>query len=133
VAAVVIVGVEPSREFGVAAVEPGVGPFIGQGAVESLDLAVGLRPIGACAPMLDVTQGVTKGMRSITRSVVSQYVSHREAALAEICVGAQPERRGGLFAFIRQQFGVGQPRVGVDRGMQEVISPHGIVMLADHP
>lgn len=41
-AAVVIVGVEPGGEgctsFGVAAVEPGVGPLIGQSLVEAFDL-----------------------------------------------------------------------------------------------
>jgi hypothetical protein len=64
VAAVVIVGVEPSRELvaavGVAAVEPGVGPFVGQGPVESFDLAVGLRPIGKGTAVLYVTQGVAE-------------------------------------------------------------------------
>jgi hypothetical protein len=64
VAAVVIVGVQPSWEliaaFDVAAVKPGVGPLIGQSAVESFYLAVGLRPIGSGAPVLDVTQSVAK-------------------------------------------------------------------------
>jgi hypothetical protein len=50
VAAVVVVGVEPGAEslasFGVRAVGAGVGPFVGQGAVEAFDLAVGLWPVG---------------------------------------------------------------------------------------
>jgi hypothetical protein len=44
VAAVVIVGVQPGSEllaaFGVTGVEAGVGPFVGQGAVESLYFAI---------------------------------------------------------------------------------------------
>ena len=44
VGAVVIVGVQPGGELGaafdVAAVEPDVGPFVGQGAVEAFHLAV---------------------------------------------------------------------------------------------
>ena len=53
VAAVVVLGVEPDREnaapFGVGAVEAGVGPFVGEGAV---DLAIGLWPVGA-GPLVD--------------------------------------------------------------------------------
>ena len=52
------------REFvaacGVAAVEPGVGPLSGQGAVESLHFSVGLGPIGPGASVLDVAQGAAK-------------------------------------------------------------------------
>ena len=57
VAAVVIVGVQPFGEFGaafgVASVEPCVCPFVGQSAVKSLYLAVGLGPIGPCAEVSD--------------------------------------------------------------------------------
>ena len=69
VAAVVIVGVQPDDEFvaafGVAAVEPRVGPFVGQGAVESLHFAVGLGPIGPSPTMRDVTEHIAEGMRAI--------------------------------------------------------------------
>ena len=58
VAAVVIVGVQPPRElvtaFEVAGVEAGVGPFVGQGAVEAFDFAVGLGSVGAGSAMLDL-------------------------------------------------------------------------------
>jgi hypothetical protein len=53
VSAVVIVGVEPLRvcvaSFGLGSVGLRVGPFIEQGPVEALDLAVGLGPVGAGA------------------------------------------------------------------------------------
>ena len=54
VGAVVIVGMQPGGEllaaFGVGAVEPGICPFVGQGAVEAFDFAVGLWPIGCPWP-----------------------------------------------------------------------------------
>jgi hypothetical protein len=60
VAAVVIVGVQPVGEFfvafAIAAVEPRVGLFVGQRAVKSLNLAVGLGPVGPCAPVFDSTE-----------------------------------------------------------------------------
>src|SRR5690349_8445786 len=49
VSAVMVVGVQPvwqgSAAFGVGAVGLGVGPFVEQGAVEPLHLAIGLRPV----------------------------------------------------------------------------------------
>jgi hypothetical protein len=60
----VIVGVQPDAEFvtafGVACVEPGVGPFVGQGAVKALDLAVGLGPVGSGTAMLYVTENIAE-------------------------------------------------------------------------
>ena len=66
VAAVVIVGVQPARvllaALFVAGVEPGVGPFVGQGAVEAFHFAVGLWPIGSGPAMLDVPECITEGV-----------------------------------------------------------------------
>ena len=63
-AAVVIVGVQPAEKlsaaFGVAGVEPRVGPFVDQGSMESLHLAVGLRPIRAGSAVLGVAEGVAE-------------------------------------------------------------------------
>ena len=68
-AAVVIVGVQPSGEFVaafvVAEVEAGVGPFVGQGAVEAFDFAVGLWSVGTGSAVLDTTEGVAEGMGSV--------------------------------------------------------------------
>lgn len=68
-----IVGVEPGGEcfasLGVGAVRAGVGPFVGQGAVKSLYLAVGLGPIWASAAMLDVAKGVGEGVRAVAGAV----------------------------------------------------------------
>ena len=78
------------------------------------------------APVLDGTEGVAEGMRSVAGSVVSQHFPHGDAAVGEPSVGASPEHCGGLFAFIGQQFGVGQPRVCVDRSVQEAIARRGL-------
>lgn len=61
VGSVVMVVMEPARVLGgaglVAEVGRGVGPFGGEGAVEALDLPVGLGPVGACPDMLDRAEG----------------------------------------------------------------------------
>jgi hypothetical protein len=46
--------------FGVAAVELGVGPFVGQGAVESLHLAVRLWPIRSGSSMFNLAERVAE-------------------------------------------------------------------------
>jgi hypothetical protein len=64
VAPVVIVGVEPLSElfaaFGIAAVEVGVGPLVGQGAVKSLCLAVGLGPVRAGSAVFNPAEASAK-------------------------------------------------------------------------
>ena len=53
----IVVGVQPVGQGGAAlgfgSVAPGVGPFIGEGAVEAFHFAVGLGPVGAGAPGRD--------------------------------------------------------------------------------
>jgi hypothetical protein len=74
--AVVIVEVEPARQggpsdgFGVVA--EGVGPPVGQGAVEPLQLAVGLRSVGPRAFVSDAQPqaGVAPGERAVAGAVV---------------------------------------------------------------
>lgn len=46
--------------FGVTGVEAGVGPFVGQGAVESLYFAIGLGSVGSGATVYYVAEGVAK-------------------------------------------------------------------------
>lgn len=75
-AAAVVVGVEPDAEsvapFGVGAVEAGVGPLVSEGAVEALDLAVGLGPVGP-GPFVDgarAGQGFSEGCSAVAGPVV---------------------------------------------------------------
>jgi len=126
VAAVVIVVMHPAWELraavSVAEVEPGVGPFVGQGAVESFDFAVGLGPVRSRPSMFNAFDSIAKCMRSIAGSVVGQHISNDNAALGEPGVGPQPEVSSRLFAFVCQDFGVDEPRVGVDGGVQKMIA-----------
>ena len=61
VGSVVVVVVEPGLvggfALGLAGVGVGVGPLAGQRAVEALDLAVGLGPVGAGVAVLDAGCG----------------------------------------------------------------------------
>jgi hypothetical protein len=65
VGSVVIVVVQPGLEGlaagGFAVVEAGVGPAVGQGAVEAFDLAVGLWPVGPGAFVDDAEFGACLG------------------------------------------------------------------------
>ena len=61
-AAVMKVGVDERgvlrNALRLAEVQPGVGPFLAQGPVESFDLAVGLWPVGAGSFVLDWAKGL---------------------------------------------------------------------------
>src|SRR5262249_59985649 len=65
VSAVMVVHVQPwvkgGAAFGFGGVGPGVGPFVGQGAVVALDFAVGLGPVGAGALGGDAQGGARGG------------------------------------------------------------------------
>ena len=103
-AAVVIIGVQPARVFvaalRVAGVEPRIGPLVGQSAMEALHLAVGLRPVGPSATMLDIAEGIAEDVRSITVPVVGQHLSNGDAAIGEPRVGTPPEAGGGVLALV---------------------------------
>ena len=121
-AAVVVVGVEPGGEsvasLGVGAVGVGVGPFVGQGAVEAFDFAVGLGPVGAGAFVGDVrAEGGGEVAGSVAGAVVGQDAGDGDCVVGEPGVGASPERGGGVAAFVGEQFGVGQPGVVVQGGV----------------
>ncbi len=84
-----VVLVEPVWEgvapLGLAGVVPGVGPPVGQGAVESFDLAIGLRPVGPCVFRGDaqVVAGVAPEPGTVGRAVVRQDPGHGDPAIGE--------------------------------------------------
>ena len=94
-----IVGVQPDGErvaaFAVAGVEPGVGPLVGQSAVKPLHLSIGLRPVRASAPVLDMTECVAEGMRSVAGAVVGQDTFDLDPVAAEEADSATEEAGGG--------------------------------------
>src|SRR5699024_1436485 len=124
---VVIILVEPigvgSCSVFVAAVRLGVGPFLGQGAVEAFDFAVGLRVVGPGVAMLDrFAEGVVEESGPVARSVVSHHRGHGDASLLEEGVGSLPETGGSFFALIGQDLGIGQPGVVIDGVMQKGVT-----------
>ena len=87
---VVIVFVEPSR-LGrcagfVAEIGVGVGPFLGERAVEALNLPVGLGPVGACEDMADLAERGSEVAGSVAGSVVG--LKRRRFSAAPIRVAA---------------------------------------------
>jgi hypothetical protein len=123
----VIVGVEPvgvgRGAVLVAAVGLGVGPFGVDGAVEALDLAVGLGPVGPGPAMFDVVaERFGEGLGPVAGAVVGHDCGDADAGCGEEGVGPEPERRGGLLAFIAELFGVGEATVVVERVVQVDVS-----------
>lgn len=86
---VVIVEVDPAGKgisaFGLTGVEPGVGPSVGQGAVETFDLPVGLRSIrsGPFGSDAQLGAGLAPRGGSVCRAVVRQHPFHRDATVGE--------------------------------------------------
>src|SRR4051812_22624017 len=70
--------------LGFAGIRAGVGPFLERGAVEPLDLAVGLRPIRPGPLVRDrVAEGGGEQLRAVGRAVVGQHPGHGDAAVGE--------------------------------------------------
>ena len=82
---------------GVGAVQPPIGPLLQQGAVEPLDLAVGLRPIGSGALVAHTSVGQRHPEQpaAVADAVVGQHPSDGHAVQREPAVGAAPEPGAG--------------------------------------
>src|SRR3954453_503763 len=122
---VMVVLVQPGRQGlstgWLAEEHPGEGPAVGQGAVEALDLAVGLRPVGPGALGLDAQLGAggAPGVGAVCRAVVAQHAFDGDAA------GGEPGRRpaqhadGGGGGLVVVDLGVGHPAVVIEHGVHE--------------
>lgn len=127
VGSVVIVVMDPCfvgcGAFVLAGVGGGVGPFGGEGAVESLDLPVGLGPVGPGPFVGDV---LARGLGERVGPVAGTVVGHRRGdpharrVRQKGRVRAFPEPGRGLFAFIAEDLGVRDSGVVV----------HGVVQVA---
>ena len=100
VAAVMIVGVQPDGKFGaafgIADVEAGVGPFVGQGAVEAFNFPVGLRTMRSDAAMLDRSECISERVaQGVGLGVVGEDRFDGDAMLGEPALRPGPERGGG--------------------------------------
>src|SRR5690625_5937775 len=89
-----------------------VGPFLGQGSVESFDFAIGLRPVGLGKAMLDaIPQGGLEQAGAVAGTVVGHDCLHGDPSISEERGGALPEGCGGFFAVIGEDLGIGEQRV----------------------
>lgn len=124
VASMVVVGVQEVAErlgaLAVCGVGPDVGPFLGQGAVEAFDFAVGLGSVGpgVFARRADLGQGVLPGQAfAVGHGVVGQDAFDAVDAVfgVEGC-GSQEESGAGGGFLVGVDLGVGQAGVVVDGG-----------------
>jgi hypothetical protein len=127
--AVMVVQMEPvvqgSGAFAVGSVGAHIGPFGQQGAVEALDLAVGLGPVGAGEALDRSEVGddlLELAAVAVGEGVVGQHPLDGDAMAGEEHPGPAEEPRAAVAALISQDFGIGQARVVVDGGMDIVIA-----------
>ena len=140
----VVVAVQERLEvfgaFGVAGPGLSVGPFAGEGAVVALDLAVGLGAVGP-GPFVSGLRQRQRGRereRAVAGAVIGEHSADAaDAVAAEELHRPRPKRRGGGALLVEQLFGVGQPRMVIERGVQVdvagpgagVLGPLGSLML----
>ena len=109
------------QTFGVAAVEPRVGPFVGQGAVESLQFAVGLGPIGPSPAMRDVPERIAKFRAANPRIEIDLAAEGTAAQLEMLRAGrcdlaVVPKQRELPATFVQTELAVGRLCAFVPRG-----------------
>ncbi len=96
-----VVAVEPActgtGTSGLAGVGPDVGPLFEQGAVEPLDLAVGLWPVGPAVLVEDAVLGedLVEEPTSVGEVVVGEHPFDDHASGSKPRLGSAPERRRG--------------------------------------
>jgi hypothetical protein len=114
------------RSFGVAGIWLGVGPFGGQGPVESLDLAVGPRAVRVDEPLfgIQLCDGcLESGGLPVGEGVVGDDAYDCPDALCfEECGGSEEEAGRGRPFLIGVDFGVGQTAAVIDGGVDVVES-----------
>ncbi|NYI03534.1 hypothetical protein FHU37_000477 [Allostreptomyces psammosilenae] len=124
----VVVGVEEGGQgvgaLLVAGVGLEVGPFLGQGAVEAFDLAVGLGVVGAGAFVGDAAGGqdVAPAGGGVAGSVVGQDAFDGDSVSVEERAGADPEQGGGGGGLVGQDLAVGEAGVVVDGAVEVAVA-----------
>ena len=116
---------EGSMAFGVGVIEPGVGPLLQQGAVEPLDLAVGLGPIGPgpLEPDPQPSGRLSKGQRlGVGLGVVGQHPLDDHAMLGEERGRLDQEPGAGGTGLIGQELAEGDPGAVIDGRVNIVIA-----------
>jgi hypothetical protein len=133
----VVIPVQPRSKSGsagvFAGVQPPVGPAVRQGAVQPLDLAVGLGPVGAGALGGDaqLLAGLAPSVAAVAAAVVGQDPLDGDATGGEPGLGSGEEPDRGLAGLVRVDLGVGQPGVVIDGGVDEPMTLQRGVMAAE--
>src|SRR5215467_2771306 len=123
-----VVGVQPGVKggaaFGFGGVGPGVGPFVGQGAVIALDFAVGLWPVGAGVFGGDAQAGAGGSPQAgnVAAAVVADDAFDGDPGCGVPGVRAGQERGCGFAGLVGQDLGIGQPGVVVEGGVQVAVA-----------
>ena len=118
-----VVVVQPTVQFapslGLRGVAAGVGPTVSQGAVEPLDLPIGLRTIrtGPLVPDTELGAGVSPQVRPIIPAVVLEDPLDGDASLVEPLDSSYQDRGRGECGFVVVDLGVGDAGVVVDDGV----------------
>src|SRR5699024_7613471 len=120
VGSVGIVEVQPPGQGCVALrggrVELGIGSAVAQSAVEALELAVGLGPVGTSSlgPDAQVSTCISPRVGAVARAIVGENPLHHDASLGEPrCSSAQDPDRG-LGPLISTDLRIGDPGMIVD-------------------
>ena len=123
--------IELAASFGLGGVAAGVGPPIGQGPMESLDLAVGLRPIRSRALVLDaeLVTGIPPQVRAVGAAVVGQHPLDGHTLPVEPLDGPHQHGRGCHGGFVVVDLGVGDAGVVVDDGVDVGLAHQRVVVL----
>src|SRR5947199_3486348 len=140
-----VVAMEPARKrpsaVHLSAVGTDVGPLLEQGAMEALDLAVGLGPVGTAVLVDDaaVGQGLVEQPTPVAEAVVAQDTLDNHPAGPEPGFGPAPEGGRGGALLVGQDLGVSEAAEVVDGGVEVGVadtaaaSAHAVAGLtADH-
>src|ERR1700722_5811057 len=129
-----VVGVQPGVKggaaFGFGGVGAGVGPFVGEGAVEPFDFAVGLGPVGAGALVGDaqVRAGSGPVAGAVAATVVGEDALDGDPGGGVPGGGAGQERGRGFLALVGEDLGIGEPGVVVQDGVQIAVAQLGVAV-----
>src|SRR2546430_11740409 len=137
-----VVAMEPASKcagaVGLSAVGPDVGPLLEQGAMETLDLAVGLGPVGPAVLVDDAAFGkrVVEQSTPVGEGIVGQDPLDHHPPGPEPRLGSSPEARGGAALLVGQDLGVGEAGVGGRCGVGVRVTPpavSGVVAVVPGP
>lgn len=107
-----------------AVISPHVRPFLRQRRVEPFDFPIGLRSIRSGAPVLHARpQRLGEHLGTVAGTVIGHHRGDGNAGRVEESTGSLPEPGCGFLLLVIEDLGIGQPRMVIDRVMQEKIAP----------